>query len=58
VKTVALRGRVVTDREVWPEGTVLIEGNRIADVSRELLEAAEIHEYPDCLITPASSTCR
>jgi N-acetylglucosamine-6-phosphate deacetylase len=52
VKTVALRGRVVTDREVWPEGTVLIEGNRIADVSREPLEAVETHEYLDCLITP------
>ena len=52
MKTVALRGRVVTDREVWPEGTVLIEGNRIADVSREPLEAVETHEYLDCLITP------
>ncbi len=52
VKTVALRGRVVTDYEVWPEGTVLIEENSIANVSHEPLEAAEIHEYPDCLVTP------
>ncbi len=52
MKTVALRGRVVTDHEVWPEGTVLIQEGSVADVSREPLEAAETHEYPDCLITP------
>jgi N-acetylglucosamine-6-phosphate deacetylase len=52
MKTVALRGRVVTDYEVWPEGTVLLEGSRIADVSREPLGATEVHEYPDRLIMP------
>ena len=31
-RLVALRGRVVTDYEVWPEGTVLLEGGAIADV--------------------------
>jgi N-acetylglucosamine-6-phosphate deacetylase len=52
VKTVALRGRVVTDHEVWPEGTVLLEGSCIAEVSREPLEADEVHEYPDHLLCP------
>ena len=52
MKTVALRGRVVTDREVWPEGTVLIEEGSIAAISRDPLEAVETYEYPDCLITP------
>ena len=51
-KTLALRGRVVTDREVWPVGTVLVGGSRIADVSREPLEADEVHEYFGCLVTP------
>src|SRR3954463_4721041 len=48
----ALRGRVVTDHEVWPEGTVLIEGSCITEVSREPLEADEVHEYPDHLLCP------
>ena len=52
MKTVALRGRVVTDYEVWEEGTVLLEGGRVADVDRIALEADEVHEYPDCLILP------
>jgi N-acetylglucosamine-6-phosphate deacetylase len=53
VKTVALRGRIVTDREVWPEGTVLLEGSSIAEVSREhLRDADEIREYPGCFILP------
>ena len=52
MKSVALRGRVVTDHELWPEGTVLIEGTRIAEVSRGPLEAEEVHEYLDCLVTP------
>ena len=52
MKTVALRGRVVTDYEVWEEGTVLLEGGRVADVDRVALEADEVHEYPDCLILP------
>jgi N-acetylglucosamine-6-phosphate deacetylase len=52
VKTVALRGRVVTDYEVWPEGTVLLEGSCIKDVSRGTLEADEVHEYPERFVMP------
>ena len=52
MKTVALRGRVVTDHEVWPEGTVLLEGSYIVEVSTEPLEADEVHEYPDHLLCP------
>lgn len=50
--TVALRGRVVTDYEVWPEGTVLVEGDRVAEVYPEPREADEVHEYPNHLILP------
>ena len=50
MRTVALRGRVVTDHEVWPEGTVLLEGSSIAEVSREPLDADEVHEYPGCFV--------
>lgn len=50
MKTAALRGDVVTDHEVWAGGTVLVEGGRVAGVSRELLEADEVHEYPNCLL--------
>jgi N-acetylglucosamine-6-phosphate deacetylase len=52
VKSVALRGRVVTDHEIWPDGTVLVEVSRIVRLSRGPLEADEVHEYPDCLIAP------
>jgi N-acetylglucosamine-6-phosphate deacetylase len=52
MKTVALRGSVVTDHEVWPEGTVLLEDSRIAEVSREPLEAGEVHDYPGHLLCP------
>ena len=52
MKTVALRGRIITDHEVWPEGTVLLEGSSIAEVSRELLDADEVHEYPGCFVAP------
>jgi N-acetylglucosamine-6-phosphate deacetylase len=52
---VALRGQVVTDYEVWPEGTVLLEGGSIADVSPDdslLSDAGEVHEYTDSLLLP------
>jgi N-acetylglucosamine-6-phosphate deacetylase len=52
---VALRGQVVTDYEVWPEGTVLLEGGSIADVSPDdslLADADEIHEHGDSLLLP------
>ncbi len=55
MRLVALRGRVVTDYEVWPEGSVLIEGGAIRDVSPDdslLGEADEIHDYPDSLLLP------
>jgi N-acetylglucosamine-6-phosphate deacetylase len=52
---VALRGRVVTDYEVWPEGTVLIEGGSIRDVSPDdslVGEAGEVYEHEDSLLLP------
>ncbi|MDQ4129222.1 MAG: amidohydrolase family protein, partial [Actinomycetota bacterium] len=55
MRLVALRGRVVTDYEVWPDGTVLIGEGSIADVSpNDSLagEAVEVHDYPDSLILP------
>jgi N-acetylglucosamine-6-phosphate deacetylase len=54
-RLVALRGQVVTDYEVWPEGTVLFEGGSIADVSPDdslLGDAEEVHEHPDSLLLP------
>lgn len=52
MKTVALRGRVVTDYEIWPEGTVFVEGDRIAEVYPVPRAVSEIHEYPNHLIMP------
>ena len=55
MRLVALRGRVVTDYEVWPEGTILFGDGAIADVDREGTladEADEVHEYPDSLLLP------
>jgi N-acetylglucosamine-6-phosphate deacetylase len=52
LNTVALRGRIVTDYEVWPEGTVLVEGDRIAEVYPEPRAADDVHEYPNHLILP------
>jgi N-acetylglucosamine-6-phosphate deacetylase len=55
MRLVALRGEVVTDYEVWPEGSVLIEGGAIRDVSPDdslLEEADEVHDYPDSLLLP------
>lgn len=52
MKTVALQGRIVMDHEVWPEGTVLLEGSSIGEVSCELLDAEEVHEYPGCFVAP------
>lgn len=54
-RLVALRGQVVTDYEVWPEGTVLFEGGSIADVSPDdslLGDAEAVHEHPDSLLLP------
>ena len=52
VGTLALRGRVVTDYEVWPEGTILVEDGRITHVSWERLAAGEVHEYRGHLLLP------
>ncbi len=54
-RLVALRGRVVTDYEIWPEGSVLIEGGAIRDVSPDgdlLGDADEVHDHPDSLVLP------
>src|SRR5215212_3322040 len=55
MRLVGFRGGVVTDYEVWPEGSVLIEGGAIRDVSPDdslLGEADEVHDYPDSLLLP------
>lgn len=52
MSTIALRGGIVTDYEVWEGGTVLLEGGRVAEVGREALDADETHEYPECFILP------
>jgi N-acetylglucosamine-6-phosphate deacetylase len=56
MRLTALRGRVVTDYEVWPEGTVLLRDGAIADVDGEgsslADEADEVYEYPGSLILP------
>jgi len=52
---VALRGRVVTDYEVWSEGTILLAGGSIRDVSPDgslLAEAEEVREHGDSLLLP------
>jgi N-acetylglucosamine-6-phosphate deacetylase len=52
---VALRGGVVTDYEVWPEGTILLEGGCILDVSPDdspVGDAEEVREHPDSLLLP------
>jgi N-acetylglucosamine-6-phosphate deacetylase len=54
-RLVALRGGVVTDYEVWPEGTVLLEGRSILDVSPDdslLGDADEVHEHEDAMLLP------
>jgi N-acetylglucosamine-6-phosphate deacetylase len=52
---VALRGGVVTDYEVWPEGTILLEGGSIRDVSPDdspVGDADEVREYANSLLLP------
>ncbi|MDP8948319.1 MAG: N-acetylglucosamine-6-phosphate deacetylase [Actinomycetota bacterium] len=52
-RLVALRGQVVTDYEVWPEGTVLLEGGYIREVSPGDSQLAdEVHEHEDSLLLP------
>jgi N-acetylglucosamine-6-phosphate deacetylase len=55
MRLVALRGRVVTDYEVWPGGTVLFDDGSVADVSPDdslLADAHELHDYEEALILP------
>jgi N-acetylglucosamine-6-phosphate deacetylase len=55
MRLVALRGRIVTDYEVWPDGTVLLGEGSIADVSPDdslLAEADEVHDHSESLILP------
>lgn len=52
---IALKGRLVTDYEIWPEGTVLLESGAIRNISRDGMlakEADEIHDYGDALLVP------
>jgi N-acetylglucosamine-6-phosphate deacetylase len=52
-RLVALRGQVVTDYEVWPEGSVLLEGGYIREVSPSDSQLAdEVHEHEDSLLLP------
>src|SRR5918997_4736932 len=55
MRLVALRGRIVTDYEVWPGGTILLGEGSIADVSPDdslIAEADEVHDHPESLILP------
>jgi N-acetylglucosamine-6-phosphate deacetylase len=55
MRLVALRGQVVTDYEVWPEGTVLFGDGSVADVSPDdslVADADEVHDYDEALILP------
>ncbi|MDQ4106474.1 MAG: hypothetical protein M3157_04780, partial [Actinomycetota bacterium] len=52
MSTVALRGRVVTGREVWDTGTVLIEGTTIQAVVQGWPEAEETVDLEDSLLVP------
>ena len=54
-ESIALRGRIVTDYEVWPEGTVLFAGGAIREISPDesLLAGADtVIDHADSLIIP------
>lgn len=52
--TTAIRGRLVTDYEVWPDASLLVENGSIKELSREgaTPEDAELHDYGDSLLVP------
>lgn len=52
MKTLALRGRVVMEKEVWEKATVLVEGGRISAVSRERLDADETLDVGKGFLAP------
>ncbi len=56
MKLVGLRGRVVTDYEVWDGATLLIEGRAIRETSPDdalLDEADEVHDYGESFLMPS-----
>src|SRR5215203_5740689 len=55
MRLVALRGQIVTDYEVWPDGTVLLGGGSITNMSTDdslVAEPDEVHDHPESLILP------
>ncbi|MDQ3863680.1 MAG: N-acetylglucosamine-6-phosphate deacetylase, partial [Actinomycetota bacterium] len=55
MRLVALRGQIVTDYEVWSDGTLLLDEGAIADVSPDgslVSEAHEVHDHAGSLILP------
>src|SRR5215207_4507149 len=50
--TLALRGRVVTEHEIWHEGTLVLEGSTIKAVSRDVADADKTLEFPDSFLVP------
>lgn len=55
MKLVGLRGRIVTDYEVWDDAALLIEGCAIRETSPDdalLDEADEVYDYGDSFLMP------
>lgn len=52
MKTLALRGRIVTENEVWDRGTVLIKGSSIVSVTRDSINADESMDLADDFLVP------
>ena len=54
MSTTAIRGRLVTDYEVWSGAALLIGNGSIEEVSREEAspEDAELHDYGDSFLVP------
>jgi N-acetylglucosamine-6-phosphate deacetylase len=55
MRLVALRGQIVTDYEIWPEGTLLLGDGAISDVSPDdslVADAHEVHDYGEAMIVP------
>lgn len=52
MSSLALQGRVVTETEVWENGTVVLEGSRIRSVSRGRVEADETRRIHESYLVP------
>lgn len=52
MKTLALRGRIVTENEIWDKGTLLVEGSTIVSVTRDLVNADEVLDLGDGFLVP------